>query len=145
MAIVVGTFENHRAVRALADSLKKSGQDVSKLQIVGDEEVPTELAAADAEYVYLGDVASGIIRAAGSTYVTGTDVPGLTDAAPRALGYPELGDYLSDLGIPDAKSDAYAKMVDGGKWLAGFPAGADAVDSLKSIFSAAGAQSVEVF
>jgi hypothetical protein len=95
--------------------------------------------------VYLGDVAEGIIRSTGSAYVTGTEVPGLTDAAPRTLEYPELGDYLSDLGIPDAKADAYANMVDGGKWLAGYPAGADAIDSIKSIFNAAGAQSVEVF
>lgn len=146
MAIVVGTFDNHSAITAVADALKNSGNDVSKLRVVGNEEVPTGLAAREVEYVWLGDVGSpGPIGLEDVDMETGTGVPGLTDARTRGLGSPEIGDYLSDLGIPDAKTDTYAKAVEGGKWLAGYPVSGDAIEGIKSAFSSAGARSVEVF
>jgi len=144
---VVGTFDNHRAIQALAGNLKSAGCDVSQLRIAGNEEIPTDLATSGAQYVYLGDVqpSGGVIGSAGTGLETGTGVPGLTDSGAQALGYGELGDYLSDLGIPDGKTDAYSKAVDGGEWLAGYLTPPDKLDSVKSAFASAGARSVEVF
>jgi hypothetical protein len=146
VAIVVGTFDDHDAITALSAALKNSGVDVSKLRVVGNEEVPTELAAPEVEYVWLGDV--GGTRATGLENVeqeTGTGVPGLTSGGSRPVSSPELGDYLSDLGIPDAKTDTYGKAVDAGKWLAGYPVYGDGIEPVKSAFTSAGAKSVEVF
>ena len=146
MAIVVGTFDDHGAIKEVADALKNSGIDVSKLRVVGNEEVPTGLAAPEVEYVWLGDVAgAGISRLDNVEQETGTGVPGLTNRGTGLVSYPELGDYLSDLGIPDAKTDSYSNAVEAGKWLAGYPVFGDGIDSVKSAFTSAGAKSVEVF
>lgn len=149
MAIVVGTFDNHKNVRSLADALKSSGLDAANLLVVGSEEIPTELAAPEAEYVYLGDISrgesGGLIGGGGDRLDTGTGVPGLSDERPRGLPSAELDDYLSDLGIPDAQTDTYAEAVDRGGWIAGYKTDKGAVDSVKSAFASAGAQAVNVF
>jgi len=145
-SFVVGIFDNHRQIQSLAGSLSGAALDPSRLHVVGGEEIATDLAASGAKYVYLGDVegSQGIIGGDAGRQ-TGTGVPGLTDSGLKTLGYAELGDYLSDLGIPDRKTDAYSKAVDGGEWLAGYLAPLDKLDSVKSAFASAGARSVEVF
>jgi len=142
---VVGVFDNHRSILTLAQNLSSGGVDTEKLRVVGNEEIPTELAAANADYVYLGDVERSSLVNEPGDYETGTGVPGMTTSLSQTLGFTQLGDYLSDLGIPDGKSDTYANLVDDGKWLAGYLAQPDTLEKIKSTFTSSGASSVEVF
>jgi hypothetical protein len=146
--VVVGILPDHDAVAKLADSLKAAGFDLAQLTVVSSEDPSDDLVHSGVQFVLAGDpdedmltTGTGIITSGG-----GTSVPGVTNSDVRAEMFhgASTTDLLGELEIPDGRTDDYAAAVESGRAVAGIVAGAN-VDKVKGLFSAAGANPVEVF
>jgi len=143
VAMVVGIFLDGPSVLSVIDGLKSKGADVSRLHVLACDDLPTELAEAGARLVWIGDVERdvphGIITDAG-----GVSVPGLGSGGVGQVDGDDLLECLSELSIPDGRTDDYARAVEEGRIVVGYPGGADAA-SLSQLFSTSGATIVETF
>lgn len=140
--MVVGIFPDTKAVKPIVDELKSSGADIDRLRVLTYDEIPTELASEGVEFVWLGDVERGLEV---GDIPTGTETPGITGShtGPGEIHGDELLEGLSELGIPDGRTDDYARAVAQGRLIMGYPAGDPA--SLRQLFTANGATSIEFF
>jgi len=142
VSTVVGIFPDGSKLQSLIDGLKSSGADVGNLRILWSDEVPTELASSGAQFVWIGDVQKG----APAGIITGSGnigVPGLSGTSIEPMEGDELLESLSDLGIPDGRTDDYARAVEDGRVVVGYPRSTDA--GIRQLFSASGATIVEEF
>ena len=146
--MVVGVFPNHDSVVKLTSQLKDGGFNVQRLRVISSETPSDHLIRTGAQFVYSGEAESTAIGTGGGiiTGFGGTGVPGLTE-------HPSLGtvrssssieELLGELEIPGVKYDEYDSELDKGKAVCGYNAGAD-VDRMKTMFSAAGCERVDVF
>ena len=144
VSMVVAIFPETAALKPVIDGLKAIGVDLEKLRVLTLEEVPTELASSGVQFVWLGDVE----RAAtpGDLGSGGTGVPGLKtgSASPTEVHGDELLEGLSEMGIPDGRSDDYAKAVEEGSVIMGYPSFADSA-ALRQVFSSNGASNIAEF
>lgn len=147
MPVVVGIFPSNTAVEKLTDSLKQGGLDPVRLTVISGDEASGKLISSGVQFVLSGE-AEETTLAGGTGIITshgGPDVPGLskinTDVG-EIEEPPEL-EALSDLNVPDGRTDDYAEALENGRTIAGFYA--DEADKVKGLFTAAGATSVEVF
>jgi hypothetical protein len=147
VATVVGIFPNSASVSALLSALSAAGNDVSRVQILSNADVPTEIASTGAQYTWIGDVDRGI-DVGSITNMGGVGVPGLS-ATNRTEGVvygDSVNDYLSSLNVPDGRNDDYAIAVENGRLIAGLPLDDAATsEAVRGIFKSAGATLVEVF
>jgi hypothetical protein len=140
--MVVGTFPKTAALHAVVDGLKSSGADLERLRVLTYDEIPTELVSSDIQFVWIGDVERAETP---GTLPTGTEVPGLSHGNRSEIhGGDELLECISELGIPDGRTDDYAHAVEAGRLIVGYPASSDAA-ALRQLFSSAGATLVEEF
>jgi hypothetical protein len=141
--IVVGIFPECALLESVIGALVSSGKDPKRLRVLCNEEVPTELANSGVQVVWLGDVSrtpgGGIITNSG-----GVGVPGMNNSAPSVLESDELLDALSDLNIPDGRTDDYARAVEDGRMVVGYPGDADSA-AIKQLLASTGASIVEEF
>jgi len=142
VGMVVGMFSDTAALKPVLDGLRDTGADIERLRVLTYDEVPTELASTDIQFVWIGDVE----RASGPGELgTGTGLPtGAQNRSPNEVHGDELLECLSEFAIPDGRTDDYARAVEGGALLVGYPAHADAA-ALRQLFTSAGATSVEEF
>jgi len=146
-SVVVGIFPDHSAISQLTDSLRSNGLSLDKLEVISPETPSTDLIETGLQFTYAGDQDSvigsggGIITSGG-----GTSVPGLTshNPTPRAFRDDTVERLLGDLEIPETRFDFYGTAIERGKTVAGYPSPGN-VDKVKSLFTAAGANPVEVF
>jgi hypothetical protein len=140
--MVVAIFPETAALMPVIDGLKAIGADLEKLRVLTIEEVPTELASAGPQFVWLGDVERATIP--GGLGSDGTGVPGLSTggSSPTEVHGDELLEGLSEMGIPDGRSDDYAQAVEAGSTIVGYPSFSDSA-ALRQLFSSNGATSVE--
>ena len=137
---VVGIFQSSDAVSTLAHTLKARGLDLAPLTIISRDEPTGYLATIGARFVR----ALEPVRMGGEVDV---EVPG--ERAPQ-LGYYEVAESspaagaLSDLSVPDGRSDDFLTAVDAGRCVAGYPAG-DRVDEVKALFAQTGANPIAIF
>jgi len=142
VGMVVGTFQNAAALKPIVDSLNASGVDIDRLRVLTYDEVPTELASTDIQFVWIGDVERASTP---GDLGTGTAVPGQQpNRSPNEVHGDELLECLSELAIPDGRTDDYARAVEKGLLLVGYPARPDTPD-LRQLFLSAGATTVEEF
>jgi hypothetical protein len=142
VSMVVGIFSDHQGLRVVVDGLTKNGVDLDRLRVVTCDEVPTELATSGVQYVWIGDVQ----RSAPSDIMTsggGTSMP--SGNGGNGFFENELDEALSELAIPDGKTDDYARAVEAGQLVVGYPSlGIDAA-TLRQLYDAAGASSIDEF
>ena len=140
--MVVGIFSNNDALRTIVDGLRASGADLERLRALTTDEVPTELASSGVQFVWIGDVERASTP---GDLGTGTAVPGQQpNRSPNEVHGDELLECLSELAIPDGRTDDYARAVEKGLLLVGYPARPDTPD-LRQLFLSAGATTVEEF
>jgi hypothetical protein len=146
MPVVVGIFQNNDAVQKVVGSLKTAGLDPSDLTVISEDEASGQLISSGVQFVLSGEAEEATI-AGGTGLITGSgpEVPGLgrvkTDVGETEAA-PEL-EALSDLNVPDSRTDDYVEALEHGRAVAGMTTG-DA-DKVKALFTAAGASTVEVF
>jgi hypothetical protein len=144
---VVGIFPNLASVATLLNALSAAGQDVTRAQVLGTADVPTEIANTGAQYTWLGDVS----RASGGGIITnsgGVGVPGLNVNSDRTEGVvygDSVNDFLASLNVPDGRNDDYAIAVEAGRVVAGLSVPASDSDTIRGVFSSSGATTVDVF
>lgn len=120
--------------------MKPAGFDIGSLTVISTQE-PTS---------YLASVGAQFVAALEPTRISGDvalNVPGLGATQPYAYGAADSSpalEALSDLGVPDGRSDDFLAAVDSGRCVAGCTA-TDNVETLKALFSAAGASPINVF
>lgn len=142
MSMVVGIFSNNDALQTIVDGLRDSGADLERLRALTTDEVPTELASSGVQFVWIGDVERGVT---GPTLGTGgTGLPSGSSRSPNEVHGDELLESLSELGIPDGRTDDYARAVEDGRLVVGYPAFNDS-SALKQLFKSAGANSIDEF
>lgn len=142
MSMVVGTFQNAAALKPIVDSLNASGVDIDRLRVLTYDEIPTELASTDVQFVWIGDVERA---SSPGTLPTGTGLPGgQGNRSPNEVHGDELLECLSEFAIPDGRTDDYARAVEKGLLIVGYPARPDSPD-LRALFLSAGATTVEEF
>jgi len=140
MHTVVGIFANNDAIATLAHAIKSGGFDVRALTVISSDE-PTG---------YLASVGARFVNSLEPTRISGdvdVEVPGLRAGEPDDLAAQESSpaeEALSDLAVPDGRSDDFLTAIDSGRSVAGFPTG-DKADAVKAMFSTAGANRVVVF
>ena len=140
--MVVGIFSNSGALKSIIDGLRDSGADPERLRALTTDEVPTELATSGVQFVWIGDVERGV---EGPTLGTGgTGLPTSTNRSPNEVHGDELLESLSELGVPDGRTDDYAKAVEDGRMIVGYPSYADST-ALRQLFTSAGADSIDEF
>lgn len=140
--MVVGIFSNNDALQTIVDGLRDSGADLERLRALTTDEVPTELASSGVQFVWIGDVERGVT---GPTLGTGgTGLPSGSSRSPNEVHGDELLESLSELGIPDGRTDDYARAVEDGRLVVGYPAFNDS-SALKQLFKSAGANSIDEF
>jgi hypothetical protein len=140
--MVVGIFSNSSALKSIIDGLRDSGADPERLRALTCDEVPTELATSGVQFVWIGDVERGV---EGPTLGTGgTGLPTSTNRSPNEVHGDELLESLSELGVPDGRTDDYAKAVEDGRMIVGYPSYSDST-ALKQLFTSAGADSIDEF
>jgi hypothetical protein len=145
MPMVVGIFPSANALSKLGDAIKAADIDLADLIIIADDMPAQGLITSGVRFTLSGEPDTstlgsgrGIITGSGGTEVPGLDVtPGL-----GMIG-DQMGEALSDLNVPDARIDDYEEALEEGRAVAGIQT-AD-VDKLKGIFTAAGANTVDVF
>jgi hypothetical protein len=146
VATVVGIFPDMASVATLLNALSAAGQDVSRAQVLGNADVPTEIANTGAQYTWIGDVN----RSSGSGIITnmgGVSVPGLntSDRTEGVVYGDSVNDFLASLQVPDGRNDDYAIAVEAGRVVAGLGVPDSSSDSIRGIFSSSGATTVDVF
>ncbi|HET9342489.1 MAG TPA: hypothetical protein VFO25_06220 [Candidatus Eremiobacteraceae bacterium] len=140
--MVVGIFSNSGALKSIIDGLRESGADPERLRALTTDEVPTELATSGVQFVWIGDVERGV---EGPTLGTGgTGLPTSTNRSPNEVHGDELLESLSELGVPDGRTDDYAKAVEDGRMIVGYPSYSDST-ALRQLFTSAGADSIDEF
>jgi len=140
--MVVGIFSNSSALKPIIDGLRETGADPERLRALTCDEVPTELATSGVQFVWIGDVERGV---EGPTLGTGgTGLPTSTNRSPNEVHGDELLESLSELGVPDGRTDDYAKAVEDGRMIVGYPSYSDST-ALKQLFTSAGADSIDEF
>jgi len=140
--MVVGIFSNSSALKPIIDGLRESGADPERLRALTCDEVPTELATSGVQFVWIGDVERGV---EGPTLGTGgTGLPTSTNRSPNEVHGDELLESLSELGVPDGRTDDYAKAVEDGRMIVGYPSYSDST-ALRQLFTSAGADSIDEF
>lgn len=147
MATVVGIFPDISSVATLLSSLSAAGHDVSRAQVLGNTDVPTEIANTGAQYTWLGDVNRGSGGGGMITNSGGVGVPGI-GLGTRTEGViygDSVNDYLAALNVPDGRTDDYAVAVEAGRIVAGLPVSDGSLDAARAAFSSAGATVVDVF
>jgi hypothetical protein len=142
VSMVVGIFSNNDALKTIVDGLRASGADLERLRALTTDEVPTELASSGVQFVWIGDVERGV--AGPSLGSGGTGMPTGGDRSLNEVHGDELLESLSELGIPDGRTDDYAHAVEDGRLVVGYPSFADS-SALKQLFTSAGANSVDEF
>jgi hypothetical protein len=131
----------------MLSALSAAGQDASRAQVLGNADVPTEIANTGAQYTWLGDVN----RSSGSAMISnmgGVSVPGMNVNSDRTEGVvygDSVNDFLASLNVPDGRNDDYAIAVESGRVVAGISVPDAASDSIRGIFSSSGATTVDVF
>jgi hypothetical protein len=139
MSAVVGIFTNTDTVGALAHAMKLAGFDVADLTVISNQEPTGYLVSVGANYVAHTDPTriSGDVEIS----VPGSGSPRISDLeAPESS--PAL-ESLSDLAVPDGRTDDYMSAVEAGRCVAGIET--DKVDQVKALFVAAGGNPVGVF
>ena len=140
--MVVGIFSNSGALQSIINGLRDSGADLERLRALTTDEVPTELATSGVQFVWIGDVERGV---EGPTLGTGgTGLPTSTNRSPNEVHGDELLESLSELGVPDGRTDDYAKAVEDGRMIVGYPSYSDST-ALRQLFTSAGADSIDEF
>lgn len=140
--MVVGIFSNSGALQSIINGLRDSGADLERLRALTTDEVPTELATSGVQFVWIGDVERGV---EGPTLGTGgTGLPSSTNRSPNEVHGDELLESLSELGVPDGRTDDYAKAVEDGRMIVGYPSYSDST-ALRQLFTSAGADSIDEF
>jgi len=148
--MVVGIFPNHDSLIKLTDALKSNGLSVDKLRVVSSETPTDHLVRTGIQFNFSGEAEYSTIGSGGALITAmgaGTNVPGLTEYNPSLQSVesrPSVDDLLEDLAIPGARFEDYAKALDADRSVAGYRAGAD-IEKVKALFSAAGANPVDVF
>jgi hypothetical protein len=148
--MVVGIFPNHDSLVKLTDALKSNGLSVDKLRVVSSETPTDHLIRTGVQFNFSGEAEYSTIGRGGAIITSmggGTDVPGLTEYNPSLESVesrPSVEDLLVDLNIPGARWEDYAKALDADRSVAGYPAWAD-VEKVKTLFSSAGGNPVDVF
>lgn len=140
--MVVGIFSNSDALKSIIDGLRASGADLERLRALTTDEVPTELASSGVQFVWIGDVERGVEGP--SLGSGGTGLPSSSNRSPNEVQGDELLESLSELGIPDGRTDDFAKAVEDGRLVVGYPSYTDSA-ALKQLFKSAGANSIEEF
>ena len=145
MSMVVGIFPDSTGLLSVVDGLYQAGVDIERLRVLSCDEIPTELASSGVQYVWLGDVNRG----APSEIMTdggGTSVPsGPGGGGGVGIYDGELLESLSEIAIPDSKTDEYAHAVESGLIVVGYPClGIDSA-ALRQLYNSAGATSVAEF
>ena len=147
MSVVVGIFPDHSAVGKLVDSLKAAGFDPSDLTVMSGDDAPETLISSGVSFVLSGEAEESTLGG-GAALITshgGQQVPGLDEERTDVGAYAESPalETLSDLGVPDGRTDDYMEAIDRGRCVAGLTTSAP--DKAKPIFSAVGANAVDVF
>jgi hypothetical protein len=146
MSIVVGIFPDHGAVSKLVDALKTAGLNPADLTVISGDEAPEPLISSGVQFVLSGEAEESTL-AGGVGIITseGPDVPGMDEvnADVGALEEPPELEALSDLGVPDGRTDDYTEALEHGRSVAGLSTGDP--DKAKGLFSSAGASTVEVY
>lgn len=140
--MVVGIFSNSSALNAIIEGLRASGADPERLRALTCDEVPTELVTSGVQFVWIGDVERGVEGP--SLGSGGTGLPSTSNRSPNEVHGDELLESLSELGIPDGRTDDYAKAVEDGRLIIGYPSFTDST-ALKQLFTSAGANTVDEF
>lgn len=140
--MVVGIFSNTSALNAIIDGLRATGADPERLRALTCDEVPTELVTSGVQFVWIGDVERGVEGPSLGT--GGTGLPTSTNRSPNEVHGDELLESLSELGVPDGRTDEYAKAVEDGRLIVGYPSFSDST-ALKQLFTSAGANSIDEF
>ena len=140
--MVVGIFSDCAALKPIIDGLKASGADLDRLRALSCDEIPTELASFGVNYTWIGDVDRGL--SAGDLGTGGTGMPTSTTRSVADVGGDEMLESLSELGIPDGRTDDFARAVEDGKLVVGYPAYADSAP-LRQLFQSVGADSIHEF
>jgi hypothetical protein len=147
--MVVGIFPDHDCLMKLVDAMKASGYHADRLRVISPETPSDEFIGTGVQFTYSGDSEAESIGI-GSSIITsfgGTAVPGLTELGPRLSNIRSTNtteDLLEELNIPASRFEGYCEAVDAGRCIAGFNAGAE-IDKVRSLFSGAGGNPVEVF
>ena len=146
MSVVVGIFPDHAAVGKLVDALEAAGFDPTDLTVISSDEAPRSLVTSGVEFVVSGEAEESTL-AGGSALITsqGQEVPGLGEMRydVGAIAEPPALETLSDFGVPDGRTDDYIEAVERGRCVAGLRTSEP--DKAKPMFSAAGANAVDVF
>jgi len=147
--MVVGIFPDHDSLIKLTDVLKSNGLSVDKLRVISSETPTDHLIRTGVQFSYSGEAEYSAIGSGGGiiTAMGGTSVPGLTEYNPSLEtieSRPSVEDLLMELNIPGPRFEDYAKALDDERSVAGYPAGAN-VDKVKTLFSSAGGNPVDVF
>ena len=141
--MVVGIFSDSSSLRAVVDGLSGSGVDIEHLRVLSCDEIPTELATSGVQYVWIGDVnrgAPGSIMTGGGG--TGMPVP---EEHNSGMIQGDLLESLSELAIPDGRTDDYARAVERGALVVGYPTLGIDVATLRQLYSSAGATDIAEF
>jgi hypothetical protein len=143
---VVGIFPSMASVATLLSALSAAGQDVSRAQVLGNADVPTEISNTGAQYTWLGDVNRGVDSGI-ITNMGGIGVPGMntSDRTEGVVYGDSVNDFLASLNVPDGRNDDYAIAVEAGRVVAGIDVPATNTDSIRGIFTSSGATTVDVF
>jgi hypothetical protein len=149
VATVVGIFPDTASVATLLGALSAAGHDVSRAQVLGNMDVPTEIANTGAQYTWIGDVnresgGSGMITNSGGVGVPGIGV-GIGNRTEGVIYGDSVNDYLASLNVPDGRNDDYAIAVESGRSVAGLLVPDGSADAVRGMFSSAGATVVDVF
>lgn len=143
--MIVGIFPDTSALVPVVDGLRSAGVDLERLRVLSCDEIPTELATTGVQYVWIGDVnrpGPGAIMTDGG----GTNVPNNSgERTSSGMFEGELLEMLSELAVPDGRTDDYARAVECGSLVVGYPnLGVDAA-MLRDLYSTSGATSIEEF
>jgi hypothetical protein len=141
--MIVGIFPDSSGLQSVVDGLNRAGVDLDRLRVLSCDEIPTELATSGVQFIYIGDVSRG----APSSIMTGDHGAGLPEPDEHASGM--LGDdiieSLSELAIPDGRTDEYARAVESGSLVVGYPClGVDSA-TLRQLYTSSGASDVAEF
>jgi hypothetical protein len=139
MSAVVGIFANSDTVGALAHAMKTAGFDPGDLTVISNQE-PTG---------YLVSVGAKFVSAMDPTRISGDVAISVPGSGPQQISdfdaqesSPAL-ESLSDLAVPDGRTDDYMSAVEAGRCVAGIET--DKIDQIKALFVAAGGNPVAVF
>jgi hypothetical protein len=141
--MVVGIFPGISALRPVVDGLNQAGVDIDRLRVLSCDEIPTELATSGVQYIWIGDVNRG----APSNIMTGGGGTGMPVADEHNTGMVEgdLLESLSELAIPDGRTDDFARAVETGSLVVGYPCiGVDSA-TLRQLYTSSGASSIDEF